>query len=392
MLTTDEKIAEAFKVIGERLKDIENKQGDMPTMKRHLDDIGNELRILRKSGTIARAADKGDRPLLWMHEEQAKGFGEIILHVAGKKAMEETVNVDGGVLVPEELAANIISLLGVYSKFRKNALRVPMKSDRLMVPKVESDLTIYCPGEGGAVTPSDMSFSQVALTCRKLICLAKASNELEEDSVIALGEIIGQSIVRSLARKEDLIGFLGDGTSTYFGMTGIVGALMAVDATIGNIKGLKVASGNAYSEIALVDFEGVVALLPEEADENAKWYMNRKFYWNVVYPLAVTAGVANLFDILSDRKTRYLLGYPVEFVSCMPSTEDDSQICAILGDLYTGAFLGERKEITIDKSVDVYFANDQVGIRGKERIDIAVYGVGDTTDAGPIVGLITAAS
>jgi len=248
------------------------------------------------------------------------------------------------------------------------------------------------PGEGNEITESDMSFSQVGLTARKLCCLAKVSSELEDDSVIALGEILGISFTRSLAKKEDEIGFLGDGTSIYFGMRGIVGALRDVDATIENIKGLQVASGNAYSEIVLADFEGCVARLPDEADDGAKWYVNRKFYFAVMMRLAREAGAANIFEILSDRRERFFVGYPVEFVAAMPSVEADSQICAILGDLQLGAFLGERRAITIARSADVFFKNDQVAFRCTERIDINAYGVGDTTDAGAIVGLITAAS
>jgi HK97 family phage major capsid protein len=73
-------------------------------------------------------------------------------------------------------------------------------------------------------------------------------------------------------------------------------------------------------------------------------------------------------------------------------SEANSQICALLGDLTLGSYLGQRKAMTIDRSSDVYFANDQIGFRGIERIDINAYGVGDTTEAGPIVGLITAES
>jgi len=76
----------------------------------------------------------------------------------------------------------------------------------------------------------------------------------------------------------------------------------------------------------------------------------------------------------------------------MPYVEANSQICALLGDLQMGAFLGERRTITIEQSKDVYFANYQTGIRGVERVDINAFGVGDTTNPGAIVGLITAAS
>ena len=106
--------------------------------------------------------------------------------------------------------------------------------------------------------------------------------------------------------------------------------------------------------------------------------MSKKFYYTVVHPLARAAGVANLFDILSDRKERHLLGYPVEFVSAMPSAEANDQVCAVLGDLKLGAYLGERRQLEIAKSDDVYFANDQIGIRGTERVDINAHGVGDT--------------
>jgi HK97 family phage major capsid protein len=76
----------------------------------------------------------------------------------------------------------------------------------------------------------------------------------------------------------------------------------------------------------------------------------------------------------------------------MPTAEANSQICAILGDLSAGAFLAQRKGLAIQKSEHAFFANNQLGIRGIQRVDFSVYGVGDTTTPGPIVGLITAAS
>jgi HK97 family phage major capsid protein len=269
-----------------------------------------------------------------------------------------------------------------------------MSGGRDLFPKVETDLTVYCPGEGGAITPSDMTFSQVALTPKTMLALAVISNELAEDSeaVIGVAEIVGMSMARSMAKKEDEIGFAGDATDTYFGMTGICQALLNVDAVIANIAGLVVASGNLYSEIVLGDFESVVATLPSELDDMAKWYMSKSFFYEVPYALARAAGVANLLEILSDRKQRYLMGYPVEFVHAMPTAEANSQICALLGDLTAGVYIGERKAIRIEKSTEAYFASNQLGVRGVERIDINAFGVGDTTDPGAIVGLITAAS
>ncbi len=390
-LTAEEKtkIAAGFKTAGDEIQ--ESKMA-IQEIGESFNELAKQFRTVTRGFMTGKTEDGEKYNRFWRTEEEAKGFGELILKALNRKALGESVMSEGGILVPTEYSSRIIDKLGVYGKFRKNAMVVPLGSDRQVVPKVEADLVVYSPGEGKQITESDMDFSQVGLTTHKLACLCKASSELEEDSLIALGEIIGISMARSIAKKEDEIGFVGDGTETYFGMTGIVGALRGVDATIANIKGLFVASGNAYNEITLADFRKVIGILPEDCDDTAKWYMSKKFYYNVVYPLAETAGVANIFEILSDRKDRFLLGYEVVFVSAMPSVEANDQICAVLGDLQLGAFLGERRQLQLARSQDVYFTNDQIGFRGVERIDINAYGVGDTSEAGPIVGLITAAS
>lgn len=388
-MLNEKNITEGFKAAGERMTGIE---GDLTFVKKHLDEVYDCLKRYGKA--VMGASGNSDYQGFWANDSMAKDFGTLVMQAIGSrtKDMGTTNNTTGGNLVPTELATWIIQKLGQYGKFRKYATKVRMGSGTQHIPKVSSDLTIFCPSEGGSIDKSDVNFGLVGMNAKKLACLAVVNRELEEDALVGLGEIIGISITRSMAKKEDLIGFMGDGTSPYFGMRGIVGALRAVDEVIANIKGLVVGSGNAYSELSLGDFRKVVGVLPDDADDNARWYMNKKFYYEVVYPLAETAGVANIFEILSDKKGRFLLGYPVEFVSCMPSVAADSQICALLGDLELGAFLGERRELEIARSDEVFFGNDQIAIRGTERIDINAYGVGDTEEAGPIVGLITEAA
>jgi HK97 family phage major capsid protein len=124
--------------------------------------------------------------------------------------------------------------------------------------------------------------------------------------------------------------------------------------------------------------------------------MHKSFFFNVVLPLlwAESAGqpILGTPTYFEQGPSKYLLGYPVEFTAAMPKVAANSQICALLADLRLGAFLGERRSLDIARSEHVFFKNDQLAIRGCERIAISVYGVGDTTDAGPICGLITAAS
>jgi HK97 family phage major capsid protein len=389
MLTIEEKenITNGFKTAGERFDKVENEQKDC---RNHLDELAKFFRQYGKMVLSGRTETGEKYHHFWQTESMAKEFGELIWQCLGRKAMGEAIG-EGGVLVPIEMATWIIQKLGQYGRFRRNVITFPMGSSSILVPKIETDLTIYSPGEGVEIEDSDLSFRQLSLVPRKFACLCAVSNELVEDSIVAVGEIIGASMARSIAKKEDSIGFCGDGTSDYFGMTGIAGMLRAVDPVIANVKGLKVGTGNLWSELTLADFEDVVAILPDDADDNAKWYVNRKFYYSVMHKLAVAAGVANLFEILSPTKQRFFLGYPVEFTSVMPGTEANSQICAILGDLSIAAYIGERRQLTVARSTDVLFKNDQLALRGTERIAINVYGCGDTSESGPIIGLITAA-
>jgi len=390
MLSVEEKenIATGFKAAGERFDKVETEQKES---KNFLSLLTKKVQLYRKMGLNGQT-ESGESPShFWPSEEMSKGFGELVWQALGRKAMGEALG-SGGVLVPTEMATWIIAKLAQFGTFRRNVTTFPMGSSSMLVPKIETDLTIYSPGEGVEITDSDMSFRQLSLVPRKFACICALSNELVEDSIVAVGEIVGQSIARSIAKKEDEIGFCGDGTSAYFAMQGITGALRAVSPTIANIQGLKVASGNLWSEIVLSDFEDIIAVLPDYADDGARWYCNRKFYYSVMLRLARVAGVANFLELLSPTKQRFFLGYPVEFTSVMPGTEGNNQICCILGDLAIGAYIGERRQLTVVRSTDVLFKNDQLAIRGTERIAINVFGCGDTTEPGPIVGLITAAT
>jgi HK97 family phage major capsid protein len=393
MYATVEKVKEGFEAASDRMTSIEKEtQTGLREMQEAYKELAKQLRLYAHS-ILDKSMQAGAYQGFWPNEAQAKEFGSLVLVLAGRqcKDMGTIENPLGGALVPTELSSWIIQKLGIYGKFRNNSLIVQLGSGNQKVPRVTTDLTIYCPGEGKSIQKSDVKVDMVGLNVKKFACLTVINRELDEDSIIGLGEIIGMSIARSMAKKEDLIGFSGDGTEEYFGMLGIIGALLKIAPDPSDIPGLVIGSGNAYSELTLSDFDNVVGTLPSDADDGAKWYMHKKFFYGVVMPLARSAGVANIFEILSDRKGRFLSGYPVEFVHCMPYEAANSQVCALLGDLKLGAYLGERKGLEIARSDEVLFGNDQIAIRGVERIDVAAHGVGDADEPGAIVGLATAA-
>jgi len=306
------------------------------------------------------------------------------------KAQSEGVNTAGGYLVPHEFSNDIIDLREEFGVFRRNTKVVPMARETMSMPRRVSGLTVYYPGEGVAITESQKGWDQVTLTARKYACLSLISSELWEDAIISIGDDLAEEIAYAFAIAEDQNGFNGDGTSTYAGTTGVRQRLLDVYTVTGGV-GLILGAGNLWSELLLTDFEAVLAALPIYARRRAKWYCSSTFFHTVMHKLQLAAGGVTSREIASGGLYTFL-GLPVEESQVWPMTQANSQIPVTLGDLMMASKLGDRRELTIKYSEEYKYAEDQMAIRGTQRIDINVHDVGDSTNAGPIVGLITAAS
>jgi HK97 family phage major capsid protein len=389
------------------------------------DDQNKTIEDLRKLAKAVRStthADGGKYDGLFASTEEAKLFGYFLLGYYGKgtsahecltrldaggimirdvngeafdtKALAENVTSTGAALVPDEFIPSLIVQLETHGVFRNAAREVPMASDKQVWPKLTSDVTVYKPGEATAITASNPLFSNIELLAVKLATLTVISSELAEDSALIVGEIVGDSIVRALAKAEDQAGFLGDGTSTYWNYVGLVGAFQSISGYAGFAEssvtgGIVTAAGNAYSEITIGNLNSMCGTLPSFAETaQTAWYMSKRFYWDVVVRLIEGAG-GMLKSEYESTQGNVFRGWPVRFVDVMPKVEGNSQFCAYLGDMSQTAFFGNRRQLTVDQDESVYFTSDQLAIRGTERFAINVHGQGTTTVAGPIMALIT---
>lgn len=302
-------------------------------------------------------------------------------------AQSEGDNSLGGFLVPTEVEAAIINLREERGVFRREARVVPMGSDQKKVPKRTGGVTAYWGSEAGSMTPSDKSFGEVNLVAQKLYSLVYYSNELNDDAMISIGDDLTTEIAYAFADKEDEAGFNGDGTSTYGGNVGVLNAMAA-----GSIY--TAASGNtAFATLDLADFEGVVGQLPQYAVRNAKWYISRVGAYQSMIRL-MDAGGGNTNATLAAGAPMMFLGFPVVFTQVLNAviTAQASTAIAAFGDLQMGAILGNRKGISVMISEHARFTNDQLAIRGTERVDINVHEVGTASVAGSLIVLKTPAA
>ena len=320
------------------------------------------------------------------------------------KAMNEGINEQGGALVPPEFDNMLIRLLERFGVFRQFTRINQMAGDTKMIPRRTGGVTASWVGEGAAITDSTPTYDNVQLVAKKLAARVIMSSEITEDSAISISDQLAFEIGTAFALAEDQAAFLGDASPTYGGITGIAPKLRGLDATVGNIAGLSVAvdgtgtAVNTFAEFALLSFNNVVALLPQYADTGqTAWYVHRTFYFGVMQRLELAAGGNTILEVATgDRSPRpRFLGYPVNFTQVMPRTDANSQICAILGDLSMGAVMGDRRQRTLFTDPFSLSANDQIAVRGTERIDIIVHDVGNASataalrQPGSIVALIS---
>jgi HK97 family phage major capsid protein len=298
------------------------------------------------------------------------------------------VNTAGGALVPDELAREIIRLTETYGVFRQNARVFRLGSDSLSIPRRTGGLSAYFVGENQEGTESDSGWDNVVLNPKKLMALTRMSSEIAEDAIISLADVMAMECAQAFALKEDGCGFIGDGSSAYGGMRGIVWRFEnetlagAIDAASGH---------DSLSEIDIDDLTSVMGALPEYAEPNAKWYCSKTVWTNVLMGIGLASGGVTISELMTGMGKRFA-GYPVVtspvLTASTAAAAMNGKVIALFGDLPSAAALAARRDLRFGVSDQRYWSSDQIGIKATERFDIVVHGIGSSTTAGPVVALI----
>jgi HK97 family phage major capsid protein len=257
-----------------------------------------------------------------------------------------------------------------------------MSNDTLIVPNQTGSTTVYHVGENSAFTPVDFAFTGVNLTAIKMGAYNIVSRELSEDTLIDYASMAARDFALKLAQQEDLDTFLGDGTATYGGITGILPAVYAVSTTKADIASLVLtatgqASPNTFkpSLANLRDMVGRVRFYP---GLNPKWFMNRQFWYECVAPLLDSLNGNTIGDIQNAYQQQpTLYGYPVVFTQVMERFASATKPLALFGDPSMGTAFGDRRGITIEMSDQRYFLEDQIAYKASERFAFNAYDLGN---------------
>ncbi len=360
-----------------------------------------EIRAINPHYTTLRAFNDGPEAV-----EQAYRCGRWIRGVVFKnaddlrwcrdhgveaRALSEGSNSAGGALVPEEFASRVIRLVETYGTFPGVAENVSMSRDTLVIPKRLTGTSAYFIGEGSSVSESEPTYGNVNLTAKKLAVASRMSSEVVEDAVVSLADACAQEFSTSLAYTVDTCGWIGDGTSQYGGIRGLVSKIDNGSHTA-SVHGA--ASGNTgFETLDIEDFLGAMGKLPMYARQGAAWYVSPAGYAASISRLKYAAGGNTVGDIGSAAGDTFL-GYPIRMVHVMNSTlgADASKVKVLFGNLGLSSIYAKRRDFSVRLYDQVYATTDQVLLQGTMRFDINHHSLGSTSEVGPVVALKSAAS
>ena len=226
------------------------------------------------------------------------------------------------------------------------------------------------------------SVSFASLESHKIGGIVRLPREIDEQSIVAMGQFLARYGAVEFARAEDVWGFKADGSGTYESVKGVV----QVARENGNTLTLATTKTKP-SDATLADFRNLRTKVNKAALNGrlSAYYLDST--WEVALPGFRTTAEPFVYQRLPDGSAT-LDGYPIVWTDVLTpygtSAAVDSPL-AVFGAL-SFWWMGEHGTPRIDTSEHVWFANDQLAVRFIEEIDFD-YAALDATAV-----LLTAAS
>ncbi len=284
--------------------------------------------------------------------------------------------------LPAEYGSEIRELISDFGVVRRKMMPYPIGMGTARPPRMGTRPAFASIAMSGAVTEKSPTLTFASLESHKIGGIVRLPREIDEQSIVSMGQFLARYGAVEFARAEDTWGFLADGTGSYESVKGIV--QIARDNTKTVVLG---STKTKPSDATLADFHNLRTKVNKAALNGrlSAYYLDST--WETQLPTFRTAAEPYVYQRLPDG-TATLDGYPIVWTDVLQSYGTSAaadQPLAVFGAL-SFWWMGEHGTPRIDTSDHVYFANDQLAVRFIEEIDFD-YAAIDATAA-----LITAAS
>lgn len=275
---------------------------------------------------------------------------------SGEQRADLKVGTDslGGFMVPDEFRNELIVALNEENVIRGLATSFTTTSGIMTIPVNSAHGSAAWGNEESAYATSDETFSEVTLNAYKGKALIKVSEELLNDSAFPIESFLAKEFGRRLGKLEEEAFINGTGSNQ---PTGIVG---------GSTLGKTATATNAITADELTDLYHALAR-PYRA--RATWVMKDSTI-KLIRKLKTGVSSDNTYlwqAGLKDGEPDRLFGRPVVASEFMPEPTTGLKP-VIFGDL-SYYYIGDRQQMAMQRLVELYSGNGQVGFRQFKRTD-----------------------
>ena len=336
------------------------------TMEQDLNDLSNEIRRMERKDAIEAELNKPvNRPLTAQPEKHAEektgrasnaykeDFGR---HLRGKapihNVLSESVDQDGGYIVPEEFENDIVTGLDSTNVIRSIAKVITTQNDR-KIPIAVGHSAANWTAENDAFTESNPTFGQKVIDAYKLTDLIRVSVELLQDAAFPLEQYIANEFARAFGIAEEQAFCVGTG----------VGQPTGIFTANGGQVGVTAAANNAITADELIN---LIYSLKAPYRRNAKFLMNDATI-PYIRRLKDGNGVYLWQPSLQAGEPDKLLGYDLYTTPYAPTMAAGAYTIAF-GD-FQNYWIGDRAGRTVQRLNELYATNGQIGYVATERVD-----------------------
>jgi HK97 family phage major capsid protein len=289
-----------------------------------------------------------------------------VLSDAVTKALGGASGATGGFFVPIEFKPQLLKLVIESQVVRPRATIFPMATDTMWIPRIVD--TTHVSGihggvagtwtkEAGTITENDPTAGQIQLIAKKFSDYVLVSNELIQDSAIAIPALLSFSMREGLGFFEDVSAISGAGAAQMQGFLKS-GSLVSVTP--------KVAGHVNYADVV-----SMYSRMFPSSHDNSVWVCSPDA-WPDIAQMALAVGTGGSAVWITNYTTAVgappatIFGRPLIISEKMPALGSASCLCYCDFSYYV---IGDRMQMALTSSEHVAFASDQTAFRIIERLD-----------------------
>ncbi len=267
--------------------------------------------------------------------------------------------------LPLGYGKEVAELVWAYGQGRKYCTVVPIGNATVKLPRLKTSPAFGFIDQSASVPEKSPQVEFVDFTALKAGGIVRFPSEIEEDSIIALGNWLAKYASREMAKWEDTTLWLADGTATYKTRIGV-----CKKASDLGFKVQLATTKTKPSDIALADLRLLRSKVDAAALQDSAYYAHPSMESLFVSFNNNTNGT--VYIVGPNGPT--LDGFPVRWIGVLPVYDTIAHINQFQVTFGAQNYwnIGLRRDMDIAISRDAYFTTDEIAMRVLERFDIGL--------------------